>query len=183
MVGASVAPAPPRSKAKLTGRAAILFLVMLVLAVSYASSARAWLRQRNEISALTDQIANSKAAVAQLHQTNRRWHDRSYIEEQARCRFNWVMPGETGYTVLDSSGKPVTCTGSSTLSSPVSAAPASTHAWYQAAWDSVVQAGQDPATLAAAKQSGPHPAKRIGVTGRQDSRQPGQRHRTSSAGR
>ncbi|MBA2559323.1 MAG: hypothetical protein H0V07_05440, partial [Propionibacteriales bacterium] len=44
----STAAASP-STARLTWRALILVLVMLVLAVSYASSARAWLKQRSEI--------------------------------------------------------------------------------------------------------------------------------------
>jgi cell division protein FtsL len=54
------------SRARFTGRVAILLLVAAVLAVSYASSARAWLQQRSDISSLRSQIVQSKAAIATL---------------------------------------------------------------------------------------------------------------------
>jgi cell division protein FtsB len=183
LVGASAAPSPPASRAKLTGRAAILFLVMLVLAVSYASSARAWLRQRSEINDLNSQIAQSQAAVGQLEKTQRRWHDPAYLEDQARCRFDWVMPGETGYSVVDASGTPLACAGASTLSPPVaSTSSASSDTWYQGVWNTVVRAGQDPAAVKAAKKSGPHPAKRIGAHVKQGADQ-GQPRHTGTSGR
>jgi hypothetical protein len=163
----------------------ILFLVMLVLAVSYASSARAWLRQRSEINDLNAQISASQAAVSGLEKTRQRWHDPAYIEEQARCRFNWVLPGETGYSVLDANGDPLACAGTSTLTNPVAPSTGTTKdSWYQSAWGSVVEAGQDPAEVAAAKRSGPHPAQRIGTKGQlEDSGKPGRTPGSTTSGR
>jgi hypothetical protein len=130
-----------------------LVLVVAVLAVSYASSARAWLQQRGDISALRTEIAQRKADLATLEQSERRWHDPAYIEAQARLRFGWVMPGQIGYRVIDANGN-VLSDGGSSLSRPAGVGGGSPPAWWESAWGSVVEAGKNPAV---------HPAK----TGRQ----------------
>ena len=61
----AVAANPPRPS-RLTGRAAILVLVVSVLAVSYASSMRAYLQQRDQIGDLKDQIALRQASISDL---------------------------------------------------------------------------------------------------------------------
>src|SRR5689334_17888146 len=76
-----------RSRSKVTGRALILLLVVAVLGVSYASSIRAWVNQRNEQHALRAQIAVEKAQIERLRTAKARWNDPSYIEAQARLRF------------------------------------------------------------------------------------------------
>ncbi|MBA2444339.1 MAG: septum formation initiator family protein [Nocardioidaceae bacterium] len=133
----------PSRKATLTGRAAIVLLVLAVLAVSYASSVRAWLNQRSEINELSAQISERRAAVAELEQTKRRWEDPAYIEAQARLRFSWVMPGEIGYTVIDEDGSVLT--GGRGLSEPVAdREPVEEPEWWETSWASVVEAGVDP---------------------------------------
>jgi cell division protein FtsB len=165
LVGATaVAPKAAASRAKFTGRAAILLLVMLVLAVSYASSARAWLRQHSEINDLNAEITQRQAAVAALQQTTRRWRDPAYVETQARLRFGWVMPGEIGYRVIDSNGH-LLSDGANTLSQPVTTGSSGSGAWWQNEWGSVVAAGQDPAAEAAAKQAQRQPAQQIDRNG------------------
>lgn len=136
-------PAEPSSRARLTGRAVIVLVVLAVLAVSYASSARAWLKQRSDISALQAEIASRTAAVSTLQQTTRRWHDPAYIEAQARLRFGWVMPGETGYRVIDANGNVLT-DGGAQLPQVATAGTVSTHEWWQREWGSVVAAGTSP---------------------------------------
>lgn len=116
--------------------------MLAVLGVSYASSARAWLQQRNDISSLTAQIATTKARIATLEQEKQRWHDPAYIRTQARERFGWLMPGEIGYRVIDRHGH-IVPSGSS-LSKPRAATPRTAGQWWQGAWDSVVAAGADP---------------------------------------
>jgi cell division protein FtsB len=96
------APRRPR----LTGRAAVLVLVVAVLAVSYASSMKAYLQQRAHIEDLKDQIATTSAEIDDLEREKRRWNDDAYVRAQARERFGYVMPGETSYVVLDEDGKP-----------------------------------------------------------------------------
>lgn len=166
------------STATLTGRAAIVLLVLAVLAVSYASSVRAWLNQRSEISALNAEISEQEAAVAELEQTKHRWQDPAYIEAQARARFSWVMPGETGYRVIDEDGSVLSNGGG--LSEPLGGQRVTEQPeWWETAWGSVVEAGADaPAPDDAAAKHQRTPLERIGTT-RPNS--PGtQRHPTTS---
>lgn len=117
--------------------------MLAVLGVSYASSARAWLQQRSDINTLNAQIATSQAQIAALDEAKQRWHDSAYIRTQARERFGWLMPGETGFRVIDSHGH-VVSSGSS-LSQPRAGARRRDGEWWQRAWDSVVAAGVGPA--------------------------------------
>jgi cell division protein FtsB len=156
-------------KPRLTGRAAILALVLAVLVVSYASSLRVWLEQRGEISGLESQIAAGKASVRDMRQERARWHDPAYIEAEARERFAWVLPGEIGFTVIDGKGQPA----DGELLDPTRRASAGDD-WWQSAWGSVVAAGAEP-KAAAAGPSAHHPAHRIGPNG-------GSGHPTGSGG-
>lgn len=95
----------PRSR--LTGRAAVLVLVLAALLVSYASSMRAHLEQRSHINALEAGIASSATNIEALQREKRRWKDPAYVEAQARARFAFGYPGEIGYHVLDEDGRPL----------------------------------------------------------------------------
>lgn len=151
------------SKATLTGRATVLLLVAAVLAVSYASSMRAWIKQRAEINDLTAQIAQQKADVSGLRQAEQRWRDPAYIETQARLRFGWLMPGDTGYRVIGADGE-VLSDGGSELSEPTTPKAKKPPEWWQSQWGSVVEAGKTPAEIAAETAEEPvrKPAERIG---------------------
>src|SRR6478735_3119525 len=72
---AAVAPVAEAgaTRSRLTGRAAILVLVLAVLTVSYASSLRAYLDQRAHITDLKEQIALRQADIAELEREKRRW--------------------------------------------------------------------------------------------------------------
>lgn len=126
-----------RQRARFTNRAAILLAVFAVLAVSYASSMRAYLQQRSEIDALTTQIATAQSDIAAAEREKKRWRDPAYVEAQARARFGWVLPGEVSYQVLGSDGQPLT-DGESTLTDPSSVAPPAPEGWWtriRSSWD------------------------------------------------
>lgn len=146
-----VAAEPPRPS-RLTGRAAILVLVVSVLAVSYASSMRAYLQQRDHIGDLKNQIALRQASIDDLEREKRRWEDPAYVRQQAR-ELNFVMPGETAYVVLDENGDPLEHETSLTDPSTVAQKPPT--AWWDTAWESVELAGHPP-------KPDPEPATRIG---------------------
>jgi cell division protein FtsB len=148
---------PPRSR--LTGRSALLFVVLAVLVVSFASSARAWLDQRAHIKELQSQIAADEAAVERLTEEKTRWEDPAYVEAQARQRFGWVMPGEVGYRVIDENGEPLGATAQ--LSDPAVAPGDGGPAWWETAWGSVEEAG-----AGSGESGGDEPAKFIGPRGR-----------------
>ena len=130
----------PRSR--LTGRAAILVLVVAVLTVSYASSMRAFLQQRSHINALKAQIAEREASIDALETEKRRWDDPAYVEQQARQRLGYVMPGERTYLVLDENGQPLEPEAS--LADPDEVITTTPTAWYDDAWASVELAGHPP---------------------------------------
>lgn len=120
---------------RFTNRAAILLVVFAILVISYASSMRAYLQQRSHINELQAQIAHEEASIAAAEQEKRRWADPAFIEQQARERFGWVLPGETAYQVLDENGDPLT--GDDKLTDPASVAPEPPEAWWSKVRESV----------------------------------------------
>jgi Septum formation initiator len=126
-----------------------MLLVVAVLAVSYASSVRAWLQQRSDINTYSAQIAASKANITSLQHLKQRLHDPAYLHAQARERFGWVLPGQVGYRVIGASGH-VWKTGTNGLSLAAPASTSTSHEWWDRAWRSIVAAGA----------TGPSPSER-----------------------
>ncbi|HEY0904348.1 MAG TPA: septum formation initiator family protein [Marmoricola sp.] len=126
---------PPAPRARFTNRAAVLLAVFAILVVSYASSMRAYLQQREHINDLKEQIASSRADIAKAEREKRRWRDPAYVEAQARERFGWVLPGETSYQVLDANGQPLT--GDDELTDPETIAPEKPTAWWSRAYSTL----------------------------------------------
>lgn len=81
--------------------------VLGVLLISGATSLQIYFRQQRQIAALDAGIVQSRQAIDDLHHQLGQWDDPAYVEQQARQRFGWVMPGETGYRVIGPDGKPV----------------------------------------------------------------------------
>jgi cell division protein FtsB len=121
---------------RLTSRAAVLVVVLAVLAVSYASSLRAYLEQRSHLAALEEQISASEENIASLEREKRRWDDEAYVISQARARFAFGFPGETGYQVLDEDGEPLD--HEDTLSAPKEL---DVPEWWETTVDSIEAAG------------------------------------------
>ncbi len=133
--------AGPR-RPRFTGRAAVLVLVLAVLTVSYASSLRAYLQQRSHIGDLKVQIAEREASIDQLEREKRRWDDPAYVKAQARARFGYLMPGESGFEVIGVDGRPLEAQAS--LNDPDEVIRTVPKAWWTAAWESVELAGNPP---------------------------------------
>nr|WP_207950269.1 septum formation initiator family protein [Nocardioides ochotonae] len=119
-----------------------MVLVVAVLAVSYASSLRAYLDQRSHLQDLQAKIADRQAAIDDLEREKRRWEDPAYVEREARERLGYVKPGEIPYIVLDEDGEPVE--PQSTLGDPDRSVPQTPEAWWTGAWGSVEAAGHPP---------------------------------------
>ena len=90
-----------RRRTSITTRAIALAVVLLILTISYASSLRIYVEQRQEIAATKAKITEHEAAIGGLQRDLSRWQDDAYIEAQARERLGWVLPGETGYRVVE----------------------------------------------------------------------------------
>ncbi|WP_436701258.1 FtsB family cell division protein [Nocardioides sp. BYT-33-1] len=138
-----------QQRARLTSRAAVLVLVLAVLAVSYASSLRAYLQQRGSIEALEAQIAEREATIDDLKDEKRRWEDPAYVAQQARARFGYVAPGETPFVVVDENGDPLDTAAE--LGDPADVPDPDRQTWYEDAWDSMKIAGDPPTKVRAPK--------------------------------
>lgn len=137
---------------------ALLVVVVAVLMVSYASSMKAYLKQRDDINELKAQIASSQREITSLQTEKSRWHDKAFIKSQARERFGWVMPGETAYQVLDDKGRPLDT--QQELTDPSTIAPPEPEAWWARAQQSLDAAdhperyAKTPATQLTKKSAG-----------------------------
>jgi len=152
MAGPRVTGGTARSRSKggtdgprprLTGRAAVLVLVLAVLAVSYASSMRAYLDQRAHLDDLRATIATREGEITGLEDERSRWQDPSFVRNQARERLGYVRPGETSYVAMKD-GLPVE--GEASLDEPGASTDPAPQAWYDGMWESVQVAGDPPTT-------------------------------------
>ncbi|MFE6285930.1 septum formation initiator family protein [Streptomyces sp. NPDC057877] len=114
-------------RSRLTGRAALLALVVCSLIVALAYPIRQYVAQRAEIADLERQKQQARERVEQLRDQKARWQDDAYAEQQIRQRLHYVMPGETGYVVIDPDGAKRTRTDLGAADRP----------WYSNVWDGV----------------------------------------------
>ncbi|MET8679145.1 septum formation initiator family protein [Streptomyces sp. NPDC004647] len=122
------ARARPQRRSRLTGRAALLALVVCSLVVALAYPMRQWVSQRSEIAEQRRQAEQARRAVEKLRDQKARWQDPAYVEQQAREHLHYIRPGETGYTVVDGSGDD----GRHTKDQGAADRP-----WYSNLWDGV----------------------------------------------
>ena len=133
------AAAARRRRTTLTARAAILALALASVALAIALPFKVWLGQRGEISALQAQTRAQERAVAGLQHQQQQWQDPAYVEQQARLRLHYVLPGEKAYIVLGRAKPKVAKPGRAP------SVPALTGPWYSRLWQTVQLAGADPA--------------------------------------
>ena len=129
--------AAPRST-RLTGRAAVLAVVICAIALSLAYPVREYVNQRRQIDALVAQQQAMLAQVKSLQAQQGRLASPSYIEQLARQELNMCFPGTRCYIV--EGGQPRVSTAEAAKPGP---AP-----WYDKLWRSVQQADANPAGAA-----------------------------------
>ena len=127
---------------KFTGRAIVLLCVVVLLVGSYTSVLRAWWDQHSEITAKRAEIVQRREAIRELENTKRRYDDPAFVQQQARERFGWVMPGEVGYRVIGVDGEI-----QGELSAPSDLPEPTEVRWYNVLWGSVEAAGRDPGAM------------------------------------
>jgi cell division protein FtsB len=143
--GGEEATAPPRRRGYgLTARAIALAVVLLILTISYATSLRIYFSQAQEISATKAEIAERKQRSHDLQGELARWDDEAYVRTQARERLGWVVPGETGYTVVDADGNPLG--GGAKISAEATPEQQPQDSWWSKLWGSV-EAADRPAPV------------------------------------
>jgi len=129
--------AVPGARARLTGRAAVLFLVAGLLVVAYAWPVRAYWRERATLAQLHAADAAAAASTAALQAQVTRWEDPAFVQAQARARLHYVLPGEVGYTIL----LPAAPSAAAPAGQPARAVPTGPGApWYDQVWTTVARA-------------------------------------------
>src|SRR5215831_11188510 len=79
---------------KLTGRAALLAVVICAIALSLAYPVREYVAQRQQIDQLLAQQQTTSAQVKALQQQNTKLSQTWYIEQQARDQLHMCFPEE-----------------------------------------------------------------------------------------
>ena len=120
---------------RLTGRAALLAVVICAIALSLAYPVREYIAQRQQINQLLAQQQTTQAQVRALTQESAKLGQIPYIEQQAEDHLHMCFPNEQCYEVI--SGQPASSAG---------AAPqAPVNPWYSKLWQSVQHANAEPA--------------------------------------
>jgi cell division protein FtsB len=123
-------PAAAPRTTRLTGRAAVLAVVICAIALSLAYPVREYVTQRKQIDALVGQQQVMLNQVKSLEQEQARLNNPAYIEQLARQELDMCFPRTTCYIV----------TGGQRRASTARAAKAGPAPWYDKLWQSVQQA-------------------------------------------
>nr|WP_202451765.1 septum formation initiator family protein [Streptomyces sp. SID4948] len=126
----------PVGRNKLTGRAALLALVLCALVVALAYPMRQYIAQRSDIADQRRAAQRTKEKVELLREEKARWQDPDYVRAQARERLHYVLPGETGYEVA---GPVPTAAAGPGVRGGATDQAAAHRPWYDNLWDGVDQ--------------------------------------------
>ena len=118
--------------------------MLLILTISYATSLRIYFAQAHEIASTKAEIADRQQRIRELQGELARWGDEAYVRTQARERLGWVVPGETGYTVVGADGKPLG--GGAKISAETAPDESAQDSWWSKLWGSV-EAADRPAPV------------------------------------
>ncbi|MFC6082383.1 FtsB family cell division protein [Sphaerisporangium aureirubrum] len=137
-----------KKRPQLTGRAAILAVVVCAIAMSLAYPIREYVAQRRQIAQLERQQAQALKELAELSERTKQLDDPAYIRQQARVRLHYCGTAEKCYVVRDSARQGDT-------RPKAGATPRAKSPWYQTLWESIeaadrgdgrrVEAGRTPA--------------------------------------
>jgi cell division protein FtsL len=130
--GHAAAIAAVARSTRLTGRAAVLAVVICAIALSLAYPVREYIAQRQQIDQLLAQRQTVSAQVNALQQEENQLGQKNYIEQRAESELHMCFPDEECYEVID--GHPPSRT--------VAARPPE-DPWYAKLWQSVQRAGQE----------------------------------------
>jgi hypothetical protein len=113
----------------------VLAVALASVALAVALPFKIWLAQRGQIADLRAQTQAQEQHVAALERQQEQWADPAYVEQQARLRLHYVLPGEKAYVYLGP--RP-----GGTKPAPAGAdGPAGTGPWYSRLWQTVQVAG------------------------------------------
>ncbi|MGH2655840.1 MAG: FtsB family cell division protein [Actinomycetota bacterium] len=94
------------SRLRLTGRAVVLGVILILTGVASAGVVRQYLGQRAEIDRLEQEVRSIETDRERLEEELTRLHDPEHLERLARECLGMVKPGEIRFVVPDDSGTP-----------------------------------------------------------------------------
>lgn len=112
----------------LIGRLALLFLLLVGIAITLAVPIQEYVSQQALISQLEQEQAATKEIVAELEAKKAQFDDPAYIERIARERFRFVKPGDELFIVV----QPENGTSEEEQQPPSTVIP-----WYEQMWQIV----------------------------------------------
>jgi cell division protein FtsB len=121
--------AAPRPSRGLTGRATVLIVVFVALALAYTYPLRVYLAQESQIAELQREQAAQREAIADTSEELQKWQDPEYLRSQARERLVYVRPGEAPLLVFSDPDAAAREAGK-----PPAGAP---DRWYDTLWNSI----------------------------------------------
>lgn len=118
-------------------------VLVLAAAVVLAPYLRTLSEQQATLQALEDEVADREARVEELETQLDRWEDPAFVAARARERLYMVMPGETGYVVLDPPATDRDRPEPADAAEQAAQAGESDRPWFGTLWESVQLAGAD----------------------------------------
>lgn len=154
---------PFKRRTRYTARAAVLLLVFCGVVLALAYPLQQYVQQSSQLDKLEQQNTAKRRQLAQLEQQLQDWKDPAFVEIMARLRLHYVLPGETGLTLVGGNSGASGSTGASGSGDGPSA-------WYGRLWDSVTEAASPggaavPAAGSAGKTAATGASGAAGATG------------------
>jgi cell division protein FtsB len=119
----------------LTGRALVLAVLVVLLLVLLASPLHRYFGSRSAASDAQRTLQQDKAKLTDLKQQLQLWSDPGYVQEQARTKLQYAMPGDTTYVVIDKGAE-----SDIEKTAKVQAVEVLTGSWNSRLWSSVQKA-------------------------------------------
>ena len=120
----------------ITGRALVLGTVVVLLLVLLASPLHRYFGSRSDVEHASQQLHSDQAQLGELTKQRERWSDPGYIQQQARLRLQYAMPGDTVY-IVTGAGQPSDITRTNAKQGTERSA----GTWNQRLWETVQKAG------------------------------------------
>jgi cell division protein FtsB len=134
--GATKRTVAPRPRA-FTGRATVLLVALVALALAYTYPVRVYLAQESQIGKMKAAQTAQQGKINDLAEEVAKWQDPEYVRIQARDRLFYVRPGEVPLLVLND---PVGAARDAGRPLPVPPP----DRWYDTLWNSVAAANAEP---------------------------------------
>lgn len=131
----TTAPQPRR----ITGRATVLFAVLIALALAYTYPVRVLLRQQADIARMEAAQAAQRRKISELTAQAAKWQDKEYVRIQARERLYMTYPGQVPLLVVVDPAGAARDAGQPTTP-PHEEKPSP---WYDTLWSSIEAANAD----------------------------------------